>query len=381
MLHQVAGGGYATDLLLEQTADLPSRDAGLASQLVFGCLRYQLQLDFLIGYFSRRNPDSLDEAVRLLLRMGIFQLRYLDRVPAHAAVHEAVELAKRHRRGAAGLINAVLRKVTRRAVRWPDPAIELSCPAWLLDRWTHHFGREQSHAIARAALSEPAKYIRVTPGAEPPTAVAIKQTDVPGCFRVLDSSTGNLRLQDIGSQSVIPHLDLQPGQTLLDLCAAPGNKTMQALETPVRVIACDISARRISEIPRVCPRVVLNAAAPLPFKNCFDRVFIDAPCSGTGTLARNPEIKWRVRTEDLLRLQRTQIGILKRGLGQLAAGGRLVYATCSLEREENEDVVRAVVADAEGAKLISEHWRLPGRDEGDGFYTAVITSNKRAVTG
>jgi 16S rRNA (cytosine967-C5)-methyltransferase len=120
---------------------------------------------------------------------------------------------------------------------------------------------------------------------------------------------------------------------------------------------------------------------PLPFRSRFDRVFIDAPCSGTGTLARNPEIKWRVRTEDLLRLQSTQIGILKRGLGQLAAGGLLVYTTCSLEREEDEDVVRTALADVEGANLISENWRLPGRDEGDGFYTAVITSNKRAVTG
>jgi len=381
VLHQVASGGYATDLLLEEAANLTSRDAGLASQLVFGCLRYQLQLDFLIGHFSRRNPDNLDEAVRILLRLGIFQLRYLDRVPAHAAVHESVELAKKHRRGAAGLVNAVLRKVTRRAVPWPDQATELSCPAWLLERWTRHFGREPAQAIARAALTEPARYIRVPAGMEPPAALMIEQTDVPGCFRVIEGTTGRLRFQDIGSQSVVPHLGLQPGQTLLDLCAAPGHKTVQALEAPVHVIACDISWRRISEVPAVCPRVVLNAEMPLPFRSRFDRVFIDAPCSGTGTLARNPEIKWRVRTEDLVRLQSTQIGILKRGLGQLAAGGLLIYATCSLEREENEDVVRAVLAEAEGANLVSERWRLPGRDEGDGFYTAVITSNKRAVTG
>jgi 16S rRNA (cytosine967-C5)-methyltransferase len=180
---------------------------------------------------------------------------------------------------------------------------------------------------------------------------------------------------------VVPHLDLQPGQTLLDLCAAPGNKTIQALETPIAVIACDISKRRIDEVPGVCPRVVLNSVMPLPFKRKFDRILIDAPCSGTGTLGRNPEIKWRVRTEDLLRLQSTQIKILKRGLEQLAAGGRLVYATCSLESEENEDVVRTVLANTKDATLISETWRLPGREEGDGFYTAVITSNKRAVTG
>ena len=382
MLHRVGGGGYAADLLLEQAAALTSRDAGLASQLVFGCLRYQLQLDFLIGHFSGRNPNDLDEAVRLLLRLGIFQLRYLDRVPAHAAVHEAVELAKKHRRGASGLVNAVLRKVTRRAVLWPDQATELSCPAWLLDRWTHHFGAEQARAIAQAALTEPAKYIRIAPGSEPPAGVTIEQTEVPGCVRVIEGDTQSLRLQDVGSQSVIPHLNLKPGQTLLDLCAAPGNKIRQALETPVHAIACDISFRRISEMPGLCPRVVLDAAVALPFRRRFDRVLIDAPCSGTGTLGRNPEIKWRVRAEDLVRLQKIQIAILKNGLGQLADGGRLVYATCSLEREENEDVVGAALADAPGEiTLVSEHWRLPGRDRGDGFYVAVITSDKSAVTG
>jgi 16S rRNA (cytosine967-C5)-methyltransferase len=382
VLRQVGGGGYAADLLLEEAADLTSRDAGLASQLVFGCLRYQLQLDFLIGHFSRRNPDDLDEAVRILLRLGLFQLRYLDRIPAHAAVNEAVELAKKHRRGAAGLVNAVLRKVNRRAVRWPDEATELSCPAWLLDRWTRHFGREQARAIAQAALIEPAKYIRIAPGSEPPTGVTIEQTEVLGCFRVIGGASENLRFQDIGSQSVVPHLNLQGRQTLLDLCAPPGNKTIQALETPVRAVACDISFKRISEMPGICPRVVLNAAMPLPFRNRFDCVLIDAPCSGTGTLSRNPEIKWRVRPEDLLRLQKIQTAILKNGLEQLAGGGRLVYATCSLECEENKDVIRAAIENAPaGVKLASEHWRLPGRDPGDGFYVAVITSDKRTVTG
>jgi 16S rRNA (cytosine967-C5)-methyltransferase len=135
-------------------------------------------------------------------------------------------------------------------------------------------------------------------------------------------------------------------------------------------------------MPGICPRVVLNAAMPLPFRNRFDCVLIDAPCSGTGTLSRNPEIKWRVRPEDLLRLQKIQTAILKNGLEQLAGGGRLVYATCSLECEENKDVIRAAIENAPaGVKLVSEHWRLPGRDPGDGFYVAVITSDKRTVTG
>jgi 16S rRNA (cytosine967-C5)-methyltransferase len=188
------------------------------------------------------------------------------------------------------LVNAVLRKVTRRPVRWPDQATELSCPPWLLERWARHFSPQSAQAIARAALVEPEKYIRIAPGSPPPAELEVEATQVAGCFRVIGGATGKLRFQDIGSQSVVPHLDLQPGQTLLDLCAAPGNKTIQALETPIAVIACDISKRRIDEVPRVCPRVVLDSVMPLPFKCKFDRILIDAPCSGTGTLGRNPEI-------------------------------------------------------------------------------------------
>ena len=338
ILLRVHHGGYASDLLLGQCASLDSRDAGLASEIVFGCLRYQAQLDHLIRLWCF---SKLDLEVRIALRMGIYQLRYLDRIPRHAAVSESVELVKRARkRSAGGLVNAVLRKVTRDPVTWPDRATELSTPRWLLERWDRQFGLETSEKIARAFLQAPETYT---------------------------ASTG--RIQDIGSQSIVPLLDLRPGLTFLDLCAAPGNKTAQAIEYGVEAVACDLHARRLEALADLpCRRVALDGAAPLPFSKKFDRILVDAPCSGTGTLGRNPEIKWRLQPGDLPRFHNTQTALLRNALNQLAHGGTLVYSTCSLEDEEN----RQVIAQFPGNWTVTQ--RIPGLDPGDGFFAAVLTS-------
>src|SRR5579864_3936368 len=176
ILRKVDAGGYASDLLLTHTAAIDSRDAGLASEIVFGVLRYRAQLDYLIDHFAGR-AAKLDPEVRTALRMGIYQLRYLERIPSHAAVTDSVELVKRaHKRSAAGFVNAVLRKVNREPVPWPDRATELSLPGWMLARWERQFGRETAAKIAAAALQEPEAY--------------------------LNPSTG--RQQDIASQSIVP---------------------------------------------------------------------------------------------------------------------------------------------------------------------------------
>lgn len=382
VLMAAANGAYAADTILARAGTLESRDAGLASQIVFGCLRFQAQLDYLIFLYSGRRVSQLDQPVVIALRTGIFQLRYLDRVPPHAAVNETVELVKTHRRAAAGFSNAVLRKVDRQVIAWPDFETEASCPRWLIDRWTEHFGAEQARRIALAALQEPAGYVRVPPAVSMPTGLDLEPTEVDGCFRLATSGgairaaqIAGFRLQDIGSQAVIPWLDLQAGDSYLDLCAAPGNKTMQALEAPVSfALACDISFRRIREIPPICPRVVLDATCPLPFAHKFDGILLDAPCSGTGTLGRNPEIKWRVQPKDFTRFREKQVRMLRRGLQHLAKSGKLLYATCSLEREENEDVIREGLAEQASVRLEQEMWRRPGRDAGDGFYVCVLVN-------
>ena len=341
ILLKTEAGGYASDLL--RATALDSRDAGLASQIVFGVLRFRAQLDFLIDYYAGR-ARKLDPEVRMALRMAIYQMRYLERVPAHAAVAESVQLVKQARKAsAAGFVNAVLRKVDRVPVAWPGRDVELSCPEWLLERWERQYGAEAAAAVARAALAEPEEYVRLTPAGP--------------------------RIQDIGSQSIVPLLRLEPGLLFLDLCAAPGNKTAQALESGVRAVACDRYLNRLGAMKNLgVDLVALDGTHPLPFACRFDRILVDAPCSGTGTLGRNPEIKWRLRPEDLAGFQGRQVELLARALEALAPGGRLIYSTCSLEAEENEGVIASVPS-----RMVKETiQRLPGRDPGDGFFAAVI---------
>lgn len=341
----VERGGFAADLLHARTARLSSADAALTYEITLGCLRRQPQLDWRIERLTGRPAARLDPEVRIALRMGLYQLHHLDRVPPHAAVSESVELVKRSRKSsAAGLVNAVLRKAPQET-EWPDRATELCLPAWMLARWERHYGQEAAERIARAFLEPPKTYVRRT--------------------------SSGVRIQDLGAQAVVPLLDLKPGLRVLDLCAAPGNKTAQALESGAWVVAADVHLRRLSGLKNLgCPLVVLDGTRSLPFGKKFDRILVDAPCSGTGTLDRNPEIKWRLKPEDLPRLHNKQVRLLSNALKLLAPGGRLVYSTCSLEPEENEAVVEEVL----GRPPAFWAKRLPGFDPGDGFFAAVIGS-------
>jgi 16S rRNA (cytosine967-C5)-methyltransferase len=223
-------------------------------------------------------------------------------------------------------------------VEWPDIATELSLPRWLLDRWQRRYGAELADKLARAALAEPA---------------------------TVTSASG--RGQAPASQEIVPLLSIEPGMTVLDVCAAPGNKTVQALAAGASVVACDRYLSRLREVPRDALRIVADAAVGLPLAKEFDRILVDAPCSGTGTLARNPEIKWRLELSDIQSFPPLQRHILKNALNYLKPGGKLVYSTCSLELEENQ----AVVADL---PVKETHVWLPGHNSsGDGFFAAVIT--------
>jgi 16S rRNA (cytosine967-C5)-methyltransferase len=371
VLLRVLRGAYASDLLIQRTSQLSSRDAGLASHIVFGVLRFRAQLDFLIDHYAG-HPAKTEPGLRAALWMGIFQLRYLDRIPRHAAVDESVELAKQGgRRFAAGFVNAILRKVNRDPIAWPSKSVELSCPAWLLESWTRQFGAAQAEAIAREALREPGTWVRT---AQP--APNLEPAGLPGASRVTHGNPpSGARIQDLGSQSIVPLLDLAPGLVLLDLCAAPGNKTAQALEFPILAFAGDLHLHRLRTVPPAAHRVALDASKPLPFSTRFDRVLADVPCSGTGTLSRNPEIKWRLEPSNLGDLHRLQVAILTNALAVLKPAGRLVYSTCSLEEQENHEVVAEALHASPGHRLVREMQRLPGRDPGDGFYAAVLTSN------
>jgi 16S rRNA (cytosine967-C5)-methyltransferase len=327
-------GAFAGDLLHSSlTASLSERDAALTEELVLGVLRHRAWLDHWLTRLSGRDPELLDLEVGVCLRLGLYQLGGLDRIPAHAAVSESVELVKRARKAsAAGLVNALLRK----AGAPPPLTPELALPGWLLDRWRRNYG-PRAEDLALQTLSRPGTFVRMPTG----------------------------RIQDLGSQRIVPLLELAPHHSFLDLCAAPGNKTLQALESHPRLtVACDVHHHRLLGVP-VSNRVVLDATHPLPFSLLFDRILVDAPCSGTGTLARNPEIKWKLTPADLDDLAARQRAILRQALEFLAPAGRLVYSTCSLEPEENEQIVAPY-------QPIAHHLWLPCDHPGDGFFAAVI---------
>jgi len=390
-------GGFAVDLLHSRfTNDLDERDCALAEELVLGVLRRQGELDWWISEIGGRPVESLDIEVRLALRLGIYQLFHLDRVPHRAAVSQSVEIVKRVRKtSAAGLVNAVLRKVASGPAM--EPPLDVNVPSWLLDRWRRHFGEARAAVLAAATVRAPPTYLRLNARFPPDETLRLlaeegvdtDPTDLPLCRRLRAGGnpartecfqTGRIRIHDMNSQRVVPLLDLDNGGSFLDLCAAPGNKTFQALEvlgSPFRPgVACDLHHKRLLTMRELATMpvdmVALDAARPLPFSRLFDRILADVPCSGTGTLARNPEIKWKLTPGDIEDLAARQRAILAQALHSLAPRGRLVYSTCSLETEENQGVVDAVVGSLPSFEKIEERIWLPSEHEADGFFACAI---------
>ncbi len=391
-------GAFASDLLHSPLAQgLSERDRALAEELALGVLRRQAEIDRLLAEAGGRPVEQLDPEVRLALRLGAYQLRRLDRIPARAAVSESVEIVKRARKAsAAGLVNAVLRRIAERPADPEPPAAETAVPLWLLERWRKNFGPAAAEKVALATLDRPPAYLRLNARFDHEETVRMlaaegvqtETTELALCRRAMSGKPaqtecfrqGRIRIQDLGSQRVPPLLGIEPGQSFLDLCAAPGGKAFQVLEQWDRrlrlSVACDLHPHRLGIMRRLATLpidlVALDAGQSLPFSVRFDRILVDAPCSGTGTLARNPEIKWKLQPEDIAALAERQRAILAQALDRLAPGGRLVYATCSLEPEENEDVVDAVLGP--GFVKRETHLWLPGYSEGDGFFACVVAA-------
>jgi len=386
---------------------LKEADRRLATEMVMGVLRWRGELDFRLAEASGRPVERLDPEVAAILRLGIYQIQFLSRVPKAAVVNEAVEMTKAARkRSAAGLVNALLRKFpagsTKTFERFEDldeaaqASVRRAVPEWLLKRWaepgpwviptkagTDSGGEEVALRLAWASTRIPPTVLRVVNPDEDVSRLSEELasegvSSKPGQFsaRALVVSSGNVQasqplrqglvvIQDEASQLVVELLLPQTGQRALDLCAAPGVKAGQIAQMLRRgtLLACDRSASRLRTMARLLPQwlpnevrcfaIRLDAAQALPFGCRFERILLDAPCSGTGTLARNPEIKWRLREADIERLAEAQAKMLKGALGYLDSGGRLVYATCSLEGEENEGVVERVLAESPEYQLVS----------------------------
>jgi len=421
-------GAFAAPLLAAPGEELSAGDRALCHELVLGVLRRQLWLDKILEHYAGREAASLDAPVRLALRLGLYQLRFLTRVPARAAVNESVNLAHAARlRSAAPFINAVLRRATRE--RDYDPtsvahdiigkiSIETSHPAWLVERWASSFGVEEAYAFARAN-NQPAPVsfrINVLRADGAATIGCLREAGVevlpsrvaPDAWRIAGaggssamlrelSGEGLIYLQDEASQLIAHVVGARACERVLDVCAAPGSKTTHVAALALdgaSVVACDLYEHRLRVVEESSARqglqsirtVILDAEAGLPFPcESFDRALVDAPCSGTGTLRHNPEIRWRIKPEDIESLAAKQRRILSQAARALRRGGRLVYSTCSVESEENEAIVaeflqshgdfrQVRVAPAPDAILTAtgagRTW--PHRDNVDGFFVAAL---------
>ena len=332
-----------------------------------------------------RPARRLDLEVLVSLRIGAYQLRFMSGVAPHAAVTESVELAKRARkRSAAGLVNAVLRRLPPRPRRLEGA--RLSHPEWLVKRWKAEFGKQACDALLLANLARPPAYLRIPPPYDPRDALerlrlagaSARVTDLPRALRLTSGSPRTVRralgkrarIQDINSQRVATLLADGKTSSVLDVCAAPGGKA-RVLSESAAVVAGDRSVGRLRLTKRLGRRglhlLAMDAERPLPFTRPFERVLVDAPCSGTGTLSRNPDIKWRLRPSDIADLSQRQERILARSMDAVAPGGTLLYSTCSLEPEENKDVVAAAIRDNPGWTAERALATVPGKDAGDGF--------------
>jgi len=416
---------YAVELLHSPILDgLAPLDRNLATELVMGVLRWRSVLDQSIALLSFTPFRKLDLEVLTALRIGIYQKQFLSRIPAHASVNETVELVKHAKKvSAAGLVNAVMRKVKSAAY---DPhasklagvdylSSSLAHPRWLVERWVNDLGPDRAKLVCEYDQLVPATTLRLSSmedeaqlsqqGIQLSHGALIKSARIVTGGELNTTALlagGKIAIQDEGSQLVAALVG--SGKRILDCCAAPGGKTsaMAARLPEAQIVAAELHPHRATLLRKLAPQqnveVLTADALALPYGPDFDRVLADVPCSGTGTLARNPEIKWKLKPEDLLDLQARQIAILHAAMRHVAPGGRLVYSTCSLEPEENEQVVAACLQGASGFRLIPMRaelgqlqesgelvWKnidqlisgdflrtVPGAQPCDGFFAAVL---------
>ena len=449
ILAQRRAGDKFTETLLERAlavAGLSSADRGLCHELVFGVVRWQATLDWLIAQKTQGRTQK--PGLQDLLRLGLYQVFWLDRIPDHAAVHETVEMAKRAGFGSqSGFVNAVLRGFLREAVatkalladlKSTQPALGWSQPEWLVARWRERWGEDRLRSLLEWNNAPAKVFARVNTlrteaghgGPErhaPPEARLLyaagklveqwRAENVDYDFLTRDWTGENLMfelkahpplttlesfrqggfyIQDPGTLLAVRELDPRAGETVLDLCAAPGGKTTfiaQLMNNEGRIVACDLAEARLKLVRENCTRLGLTcvevrsveevaegwatgachskpAARPV-----FDRILVDAPCSNTGVLRRRVDLRWRIQPDEITRLRATQLSLLRHAALLLKPGGVLVYSTCSLEPEENSELVSQFLSEGADFKLERQRELLPFTDGVDGAFVARLSKS------
>jgi 16S rRNA (cytosine967-C5)-methyltransferase len=411
-------------------AQLSPADRGLCHEIVYGVVRWQAALDWLIA--RKTNAREQKPSLQNLLRLGLYQIFWLDRIPDHAAVHETVELAKQSGFGPqAGFVNAILRGYLREAdetqkllaeLKVSDPAIGFSHPKWLVEKWQKQFGEGSTRQLLEWNNTPPKIFARVNrlkidagkliekwreenveydfvlfnSGAGFQPAFGLGRQDVcptnfenlvfelkshPSLNSLASFRDGWFYIQDPSTLLAPRELAPQPGETILDFCAAPGGKTTfiaQLMNNEGKIIACDISEERLKLVQENCTRLGISCVETVlsstlnPQPSTFNRILVDAPCSNTGVMRRRVDLRWRISPEEISRLQQTQLELFKLAATKLKSGGVLVYSTCSLEPEENSEVVKEFLHEHKNFKLETECELLPFADNVDGAYVARL---------
>jgi len=420
---------FSSHLLAAYEEKLSLKDRALCHELVLGVLRRQIYLDRIIDNLA--GGKRLDTAVRVAMRLGLYQIYFLDRVPHHSAINESVHLVQRAKKTSAkALVNAILRRATREEINLAFEneverlSVETSHPVWLLEKWVAEFGWDETTRLVEANNRVPGVAFRLTGKVERrERGEDIKESEyVAGCYiagRIdeqlrVAAESGEIYFQDEASQMVAAAVRLETGERFLDVCASPGSKTtLIAIEAETRrrgesekagrreeekgrggdteIFAGDFNWNRVAFLKENCVRqgvgfvniVQYEAERALPFVDgAFDVVLVDAPCSGTGTIRHNPEIRYFLKPEDFAELQNKQLRILKNASNLVNRGGTLIYSTCSLEKEENESVCEAFLLENSEFRLTTPHVperflteqgvarTFPQRDGMDGFFIA-----------
>jgi 16S rRNA (cytosine967-C5)-methyltransferase len=406
-------------------------DRAFLTELIYGVLRWRERLDWVIRHFSKVPFKKIELEILNILRLGLYQISFLTRTPASAAVNESVELAKKIReRGGGGFVNAILRSTLREKEEIPypdlgkDPALHVSVvqshPLWLVRRWIKELGPEETLKVCmannqisaltlrtntlrihREDLIEKLREKRLNPSPCSFSEEGILLKDPPPTSELPFLKEGLYIIQNEASQLVTFLLGPKAGERILDACAAPGGKTShmaQKMRNEGEIYALDLNREKLNQLEESCRRLGIemvkamrgDAALTLPIPRGleFDRVLADVPCSGFGTLRRNPDLKWRRGEEDIKRLSELQFSILSNLSGYLKEGGILVYSTCTVFHEENEDVVEKFLNEHSGFRLdriveiLPEKYypfikngyfkTFPPRDEMDGFFVARL---------
>lgn len=438
VLMQSERNDVSLDLLMDDVLHKPfePRDRHLLHALVYGVLRNRLRLDTILAAFLHQPMDRIDSRLIWILRMGLFQILEMDRVPNHAVVHTAVELTRTLRMGwAGGMVNAVLRRAIREASGVPLPvmaqepiralAVGASFPQWLIEKWIGRYGADETQALCGAFNRIPPLVIRTNTlrttrdhlmRSLADSAEGIEQTRFSpdgirmarahaAVFRLPGFPEGHFQVQDEAAQLVGFLVDPRAGMRVLDACAGRGGKTghlAQMMNNSGEILAVDQSGEKLSVLEREMKRLGVSMVrcrnhawtdGPLGREQAvFDRILVDAPCSGLGVLGRNPDIRWRPDRKDLRPFALRQVAIIENSLCLLKPGGRLVYAVCSMEPEETEGVIATILQGHPEIRRVeslaelpespvSAFWKegafrsSPHLDGMDGFFAAVMTTN------